>query len=104
MIKLKNGFDVVFATYYYNREAIAIQLYKDGEPYYVATVFVEDYPYLFGEVTIKNYSENEGIEEIISEILGPLIGYARTGFVEVPVYKLKDEYIKIAKDDIEKLG
>lgn len=100
MVKLKNSYEIEFGVYYHNKKAIAIQIYKEGEPYCTATTYIEDYPYSFGEVTIKNYSENEGIEEIIEEILGSQIGWMTTGFVEVPVYKLKDEYIKIAKEVI----
>lgn len=100
MIKLKNGYQVEFGTYYYNKKAIAIQVYKNGEPYWTATTYIEEYPYLFGEVTIKNYSENEGIEKVIEELLGPQIGWVTSGFVEVPVYQLKEEYIKIAKEVI----
>jgi len=100
MVKLKNGFEIEFGRYYYNKNTISIQVYKNGEPYWTATIFIEGYPYLFGEVVIKNYSENEGIEEIIGEILGPQLRFVQTGFVEVPVYKLKDEYIKIAKEVI----
>lgn len=100
MIKLKNGYEIEFGRYYYNENAISIQVYKNGEPYWTASLFIEDYPYLFGEVIIKNYSENEGIENIISEVLGSQLGFVQTGFVEVPVYKLKDEYIKVAKEVI----
>ena len=99
MIKLKNGYDLEFGRYYYDENAIAIQVYKDGEPYWTATTFIEDYPYIFGELAIKNYSENEGIENIIGDILGPLVEYVQTGFVTVPVYQLKEEYIKIAKEN-----
>ena len=103
MYRLKNGYDVDFGIYYYNKNAIAISVYKDGEPYYVATVFIEDYPYTFGVVTIKDYSENSGILNIIKEILNQEIGSARTGFVEVPVYTLKDEFIEMAREKLNQM-
>lgn len=60
------------------------------EPIATATV---NLPYVEcdeDEVLIKNYSENEGMEEALieAEIIGPRLGTRATGFVEVTKHKL----------------
>jgi len=63
---------------------------EDGFPYVTATVYLEDYNYEPGEVTIKNYSENEGILDALIEhdiVSRPKMFYP-TGHVLVPVCDL----------------
>jgi acetolactate synthase-1/2/3 large subunit len=68
---------------------------------YPETVNIEGYDYGENEVTIKNYSENEGILEVLIEngIVSEPKGYVDNGYVTVPVCDLliEGEYIGYCK-------
>lgn len=51
---------VRFARYNYGGTAMKV-FSEDGEPLYVATVFMEGHPLPNNEVWIKDWSENEGV-------------------------------------------
>lgn len=72
-----------------NRLALEL-LEKDGMPYAVATVNVPDVELEADEVIIKNYSENEGILEMLEKegIVKQTGKSVRTGWVTVPICKL----------------
>lgn len=59
---------VVFKKYYDNgRTAITLIDQEDGMPYCTATINVPEIDLLPDEVIIKNYSENEGILELLEK-------------------------------------
>ena len=86
--------DCYFKAGHYNNGNIAILIEsgEDEEPIMVATVnpwqAVED-----SCVAIKNYSENEGVVEVLKE-QGIIVGEPEydipSGFVTIPVYRLAD--------------
>lgn len=83
--------EVLIDKYAADESAPAIQLVdEDGFPYATATVYLEDYDYEPGEVTIKNYSENEGILDVLVEngIVSKMKMLIPSGFVWVPVCDL----------------
>jgi hypothetical protein len=62
----------------------------EGEGWLTATVAV-DHPIARGVITVKNYSENEGVAEILiagGVIEAPAERFVSTGYVRVPVYRL----------------
>lgn len=56
---------VTFAQYGNGRTAIELDEEATGEPMATATVNVPDYPLAPNEVVIKNYSENEGMLDVL---------------------------------------
>ena len=65
-----NGFklSVVFGEYADNgRKAIKLIDQEDGMPFCMATINVPQIPLLHDGVIIKNYSENEGILEVLEK-------------------------------------
>jgi hypothetical protein len=95
--------EIVISHYVYSdNKAKSISLIcEDGIPYAHATVNIEGYDYGENEVTIKNYSENEGILEVLIEngIVSEPKGYVDNGYVTVPVCDLliEGEYIGYCK-------
>lgn len=77
-----------------NNTAIILVDPTDGETYAHATVNI--IPLEKDKVTIKNYSENIGIEEALIEagILGERLGHIPSGFIMAPIYKLSESVIK----------
>jgi hypothetical protein len=87
-------YDVKLVRGFYGNGNKAVQLMdaEDGSPVMIATVNLgnrnpDDL------ITIKNYSENEGVLEFLQEIgfVGEVDHYEQAGWVEVPVCKLTDE-------------
>lgn len=93
----------------YSHESVWAQVrrYHDGNiridfvgnegPVFVATVNVPGIEDL-GEhvVAIKDYSENEGVraELVRLGIINPIpLAYAHSGFVEIPIHRLSDQFI-----------
>lgn len=79
----------------YKNGVPALQLFTlDGEPYTTATVNVSEEAALLkeNETFIKNYSENEGILEVLTKagIVEPTGKFVLSGFVRIPVVKLLD--------------
>ena len=86
----------VMFTKYANNNRIAIRLefineYGAPEHMGIATVNLSDYPIKSDEVIIKDYSENEGIYDILIDagIIEPANRFVDSGFVSCPVCKLK---------------
>lgn len=78
---------------YSNNQRKAIQLIdpEDGSNIAVATVNIPEATIADDEVIIKNYSENEGIEEALIEagiIDAPIVKTVQTGYVTCNVHKL----------------
>lgn len=63
---------------------------SDGEPIATATVFITDDHPVDDEVTIKGWSENEGMAEALQTagVIGPELYRVKTGRVEATVHKL----------------
>lgn len=83
---------VVFLKYGNGRTAIEL---VDTEPPYfesitVASVNLPDEPMKEDEIAIKNYSENEGILDVLvnAKIVSAPVRYADSGFVTIPICKL----------------
>lgn len=88
-------------TYPANKQT-ALQLYaadtsnnhdkglQPGEPVMTATSCLVDYPFEEGETAIKNYSENEGILDVLvnANIVSLTGKFAYSGYCEFPVVKL----------------
>lgn len=67
----------------------ALRLSQDGEPLMVASTYVG--PLQGGTIAIKNYSENEGVEQDLIEagvISHKPVGFVKSGFVSIPIYQL----------------
>lgn len=80
-------FNCVYATY--AAGGIALELFEDGEPYMTASTCIpnlED-----EEIAIKDYSENEGILDILMEqgVITPPHRFQSSGYVIVPICKLQ---------------
>lgn len=63
---------------------------KDGEPLFTATVNLPDIELASDEVVIKNYSENEGLLEVLVayNYVIPTGQVVETGYVSVPICQL----------------
>ena len=77
----------------YSNGAVAIQLFEEdsGEPVAVATINVMQGLIEKDEVVIKNYSENEGILDVMveAEVISKPLRYIQiSDFVKAPVCKL----------------
>lgn len=94
--KLKNGYTLAVGKYQCNKNATALVLEKDGQQMYTASVYLQELDMMYMEdiVAIKTYSENEGIEKLLEEVLDERLGFIQTGFVEVPLYRIKHEFIE----------
>lgn len=93
MLKVRfKEWDCIVQFHLYNNCRTAIELVdeKDGEPVLMATVNIPEAHIESDEVIIKNYSENEGILEVLieAEIISGPIDYVQSDFVECPVCKL----------------
>lgn len=76
----------------YNNGRLAFELIsiKNDEPILVATVNVPEAILRKDEVIIKNYSENEGVLEVLvkAKIISEPIGYIKTGFASSPICRI----------------
>jgi hypothetical protein len=81
--------NVLLKQYSNNRTAITLED-ADGEPIATATVNLPDEPLEKDEVFIKNWSENEGMLDVLitAGIIGPVIEEVPTGFVKAQKCKL----------------
>ena len=77
---------------HYSNKRIALQLNDahDGEPVVTATVNIPEIPLKDDEVLIKDYSENEGMLELLIRegIVEKLNQIVFSGYVEIPKCKL----------------
>jgi hypothetical protein len=78
------------AEYENGRTALELINAKNGEDVLVATVNIPEEKIAPDEVIIKDYSENEGILQVLvnAKIISEPIRTVHTGFVECPVCKL----------------
>lgn len=91
------GDNVVLRRGQYTNGRLALQLdTEDGFPYATLTVNMPEHSLREGEAYIKDYSENEGMlnwmekQELVKEVLG----YVKSGYVQIPRVKLDMEKIE----------
>jgi hypothetical protein len=86
------GFECRIEMGQYSNGRTAMELVEIGteEPVLVATVNIPFEALMKDEVIIKNYSENEGILEVLiaANVISEPIRYASTGWTSSPVCKL----------------
>ena len=91
MIKFQKWYcDIVFSKYLNDRTAIMLTDVDDGSPVAIASVNLPDTAMDDDEIAIKDYSENEGILEVLVEnkIVSEPIRFVKSGYVEIPICKL----------------
>lgn len=101
----------VFARYAESGN-IGIELLCDdeeskGQPWCAATVNIPGYRAEEDEVAIKTYSENEGLDTLLmlSGIIEKTpVRYIKSGFVQIPVYRLTKEAQKAAEEENRGVG
>lgn len=90
---------VAAVSHYAQGGNVALSFYMpDGEPAFTATVNLEGLVLEPRYVAIKNWSENEGMENFLymhGFIAENPIHYHRSGFVNVPVYACGPELLKL---------
>jgi hypothetical protein len=81
---------LVFLFYNNKRTAIKLVDAEDGSPIAIATVNVPEAPMEHDEVAIKDYSENEGMLDVLmkARVVSAPIRFVQSGFVNIPVCKL----------------
>lgn len=76
----------------YNNGRIALELVnvKNDEPILVATINIPEIHIENDEVVIKNYSENDGVLDVLvkAKIISLPIRYTTTGLISSPICKL----------------
>lgn len=82
--------EVELGIYPNGRIAIGLVKTEDREPMLIASV---NLPYEFideNEVAIKNYSENEGVLDVLIEaqVISAPIRFAKSGYIQAPICKL----------------
>lgn len=94
--------DVRFLRYNNNRIAIQLTQYDEkggyDEPIATATINLPDVHIPDGQVIVKSYSENEGMEQALLDagIISKEVGKAATGYVTAPIYTLTSEALEEA--------
>lgn len=76
--------------YFTGNEAIQLYDVESGEPVLTASVNIPDHRLAAGTIAIKNYSENEGIFDILvkAKIVSEPLYYVKSGFVTIPICDL----------------
>lgn len=90
---------LVYDKYRNQRRAIQLIDVHDRELVATATVNLPHEPLEDNEVAIKDYSENNGMIQVLQseEIIGEVKRYVRQGFVMIPICELlmnKKDYVK----------
>jgi len=82
--------DVRFHTYSNGRPAIVLIDAEDGSPIATASVNVPEEKLAIDEIAIKDYSENEGMLEVMvyAGIVSEPVRKIKSGFVTIPICKL----------------
>jgi len=96
MYKYKNRNCRVLKSRYSNNRIALVLVDEDGIPEAKATInVVEDTAHKRSEVTIKNYSENEGMYEWLlrNQIVRPAHRFVYTGYTKCPVCYLTETFI-----------
>lgn len=91
---------VEFGKYIVNGNTSITLFTENGQPMTVATINLGSLRQNL--VAIKNYSENEGIEEVLianGVIKDGVIYRVESGYVQAPVYELTDESLEIIKQE-----
>ena len=92
---------IEFSKYQVNGNTAITLLTNYGQPMAVATINLGTLkPNL---VAIKNYSENEGIEEFLIKndiIKTEPIHYIDSGYVSIPVYELTEKSINMINEEV----
>ncbi len=87
-----NGVKVkaVFQQYMNGRTAIELIEIESGEPYAMASVNLDDEELKEDEICIKDYSENEGVLDLLVDAgyVSQPVRFADSGFVVIPICKL----------------
>lgn len=81
---------IAFISHYGRPENPAVQILTDrGEPFMIASVNI-DFLLNPGLIAIKNWSENEFIEEELQQagIIGEKVSEVPSGYVSIPIYEL----------------
>jgi len=94
MLNLNNyDLEINYSKYANGRTAIALVDREDGMPFTTASVNMPDHDCPEGHIYIKNWSENEGMVEYLQGkgIIGEIVSYVNSGFVTVPLCKLRSE-------------
>lgn len=79
---------------YLDSNNVAIELVGEEGPHCMASVNVPGAPLSDELVAIKNYSENEGIEQVLIEagiIEAVPLRYLYSGWAQIPVYRMTKE-------------
>ena len=86
------GYEGALAFDRYQNGRVMMRLYcvDDGEPLATCTVNIPEYPLEEGEVIIKDYSENEGMFNVLEDagIVKRTGKMVSSGFITCPVCKL----------------
>ena len=91
MIKFQKwNCNLTFSKYLNDRTAIMLIDADDGSPVAIASVNLPETAMDDDEIAIKDYSENDGILEILVEnkIVSEPIRFVKSGYVEIPICKL----------------
>lgn len=77
-------------TYSNGRIALELIHSKDGEPVLVATINIPEIFVAKDEVIIKNYSENEGVLELLinANIISKPLRMVESSFITAPICRL----------------
>ena len=73
---------------------------SNGEQMCVASVNIADKPLSDDRIAIKNWSENEGVDTLLKKqgVIGEMVDFAISGFVDIPIYKLTEKGKAIFKE------
>lgn len=94
---------LTFGKYAQGNIALSIES-LDLEPMMTASINLPDYTFGPGQVAVKNWSENEGIEEALvkAEVLWPnRLGVRATGFVFAHIYLLHPNIIRLLTEEAQ---
>lgn len=98
-IKFRDYKCKVVYSRYANNKRLAIALYdeEDYQPVATCTTNVSDEPLEYNEVIIKNWSENEGILNLLidNNIIYPSHRTIQLGYVEAYVCYIKDNMVML---------
>ena len=73
---------------------------SNGEQYCVASVNIANKPLSDDRIAIKNWSENEGVDTFLKKlgIIGAMVDFVISGFVDIPIYELTEKGKAIFKE------
>ena len=79
-----------YAFYENGRTALLLLDATDGQPVATASVNIPEVPLEDDEIAIKDYSENEGMYNVLNAagVISQPVSFIENGFVVIPVCKL----------------